>query len=328
MKAYDSHNGSMDLNKVHQHSLINALGVIGHEPVEPVSIELLKGESQRSVIYRLTFVGMEYKTLIAKRCPQNHSLIERTIYEEILANISLPVPQYFGYVLEPEGEFGWFFLEDVGDEKYRSYIHEHRVAAAKWLGLLHTSTAINAGGLGLPERKPEYYLSLLQSANKTIQSNLTDHDLKVEDRSVVKSINDHSEYLRNNWKKFMDIDRGIPNTIVHGDFIENNVRIRTNKDKILVIPFDWEKAGWGIPAEDISNVDIQSYWVTVHEQWPDLSLNNLRWIAQIGKIYRCIVYLDWIAPRLANTSVEQPLADLRQCEAWLIDLLQAGKWRE
>lgn len=328
MKVYNSHNDSIDLNNLHQHPLINALSVLRQEPVEPVSIELLKGESQRSVIYRLTYVGTEYTTLIAKRCPQNHSLIERIIYEEILTNISLPVPQYFGYVVEPGGEFGWFFLEDVGDEKYRSYIQEHRVAAAKWLGLMHTSTAITAAGLGLPERKPEYYLALLQSANKTIQSNITNHALNVEDSSVVESINDHCEYLKNNWKQFTEIDRGIPNTLVHGDFIENNVRIQTNKDKIFVIPFDWEKAGWGIPAEDISNVDIQSYWSTVHEQWPDLSLNNLRRIAQIGKIYRCIVYLDWISPRLANTSIEQPLADLRQCEVWLIDLLQPGKWRE
>jgi hypothetical protein len=307
-------------------SIIEAWRTLRRDSALPVHIQVLKEDLEKSAIYRLFFVGAEYSTVIAKRRSHYHAFAERIVYEQILVNLALPVPHYFGYALEPDGEFGWLFLEDVGDKKYRSHVPEHRAVAAQWLGIMHTSTASIAGRVRLPERGPEYYLALLKSAHDTIQSNINNPAMNAAEITLLQSIISHCEYLVSHWSRYANLDQGMPCALVHGDFIENNVRIRTDNDEIVVLPFDWEKAGWGIPVEDISNVDINAYWSTVREHWPNLSFQNLAWLTHVGKVYRCIVFLDWIAPGLARQSKEQPMNDLKKCDSWLGDLLKPTQW--
>ena len=37
----------------------------------------------------------------------------------------------------------------------------------------------------------------------------------------------------------------MPFTVVHGDFTEKNIRVRTTGTGIAILPFDWGNAGWG-----------------------------------------------------------------------------------
>jgi hypothetical protein len=120
----------------------------------------------------------------------------------------------------------------------------------------------------------------------------------------------------------------MPQTLVHGDFIKKNVAVRSSQDGIIFLPFDWEKAGWGIAAEDISRVDIPTYWSTVRDYWPGLRAKSLERLANVGKVFRCLVFLDWVAPNLARESIEQPMNDVRSCEGWLADLIQAAEWQD
>jgi hypothetical protein len=319
--VFNSSKVSIKHTNFHRNSITKAWSALSQDRAELARIEVLKYRAQEKPVYRMFRVATEYPTIIAKRSSHNRAMSEHTIYKEVLPKLSLPVPHYFGYVKEPKGQFGWFFLEDVGDEKYRSYIKEHRVAAAQWLGVMHVTAASLAAGTNLPERGPGHYLNLLQSANNTIQSFVANTVLKKEERSLLEAIISHCKNLLMNWSQLVDTNQGIPRTLVHGDFIENNVRIQSDEEKIIVLPFDWEKAGWGIPAEDISNVDIQTYWTTVREHWPNLYFPTLARLARVGKIYRCLVYLDWIATELVNKSFQQFLDDLRKCDVWLTELI-------
>ncbi len=102
--------------------------------------------------------------------------------------------------------------------------------------------------------------------------------------------------------------------------------IRTTANGITLLPFDWENAGWGVSAEDISRVDITTYWRTVKEYWPKLSAHSFRRMAVAGEVFRCLVFLQWISPRLAQKEIEQPMSDLKLCENWLANLIQKARW--
>jgi hypothetical protein len=307
-----------------EHPAVRAWRALRPKCVEPEWLEVLQEESPITGVYRLVRVGTAGTAVIAKRCRQNTALIERTLYEEILPNLPFPILHYYGFVEDADSEFCWLFLEDVSGEKYQPHIKEHRVAAARWLGIMNTSSVGIAAAARLPDRDPEHYLNLLRSARDTILSNFANSALKADDLALLKALVAHCEHLSGHWSQLLSICEEMPQTLVHGDFIKKNVGVRTGQDGLILLPFDWEKAGWGVPAEDISRVDIPTYWSTVQGYWPKLSIRALERLANVGKIFRCLVFLDWLAPSLETESVEQPMNDLRRCETWLADLIQQG----
>jgi hypothetical protein len=74
--------------------------------------------------------------------------------------------------------------------------------------------------------------------------------------------------------------------------------------------------------------ELAAYWSSVRDHWPGLRAKSLRRLASVGRVFRCLVFLDWIAPKLAHESVEQPMNEVRRCEGWLADLIQAAEWRD
>jgi hypothetical protein len=312
---------------------------ITHQRLDVLKVEEgAKEESRKTTVYRLVRVGRAGSAVIAKRCRQSTARIERTIYEEILPNLPLPMLHYYGYVEEPNRAFCWLFLEDLsGDGNYQPNLKEHRVAAARWLGIMNRSASGLVNNLSsraerayraaacLPRRGPEHYLSLLRSARDTILSKSANPALNAADRVLLNTIVSHCEHLSENWSQVVCICERMPQTLVHGDFIKKNVGVRTGQDGLILLPFDWEKAGWGVAAEDISRVDIPTYWSTVQDYWPKLSIQTLERLANLGKIFRCLVFLDWLAPSLEHEAVEQPMNDLRRCETWLAGLTRTSE---
>jgi hypothetical protein len=302
---------------------------VGFQRFDVVSVEdpvatmaKTKEEGWKTTVYRLLRVGEAVSSVIAKRCRQSTALIERTIYEEILPHLPLPMLHYYGFVEEPNGEFCWLFLEDLsGDEKYQPHLKEHRVAAARWLGIMNISASGLVAAAGLPERGPEHYLNLLLSARDTILSNLANPALKAGDVALLKTLVAHCERLSEHWNQVACVCENMPQTLIHGDFIKKNVGVRNSRAGLSILPFDWEKAGWGVPAEDISSVHISTYWSTVQDHWPKLGIQDLERLANVGRIFRSLVFLDWLAPSLRFEAVEHPMNDLRRCETWLADLI-------
>ncbi|MEJ2303378.1 MAG: hypothetical protein P8Y14_17775 [Anaerolineales bacterium] len=311
-----------------KHSAIRAWCELRRVPRDAELLEAFKVEGQSASVYRLVWVGKTGPSMIAKRSRQSTARVERIVYEEILPNLPLPTLRYHGSVAEPDGEYWWLFLEDVSsDEKYLPHIKEHRIAAAQWLGIMNTVASGSPAAACLPERGPGHYLHLLHSARQTIQSNFSNPVLNAGHLVLLENILAQCEYLSVHWNELGSACEGIPLTVVHGDFIRKNVRVRYTQDGIVILPFDWEKAGWGIPAEDISRVDLPTYWSTVQEYWPTLTIQSLNRLINVGKIFRCLVFLDWIAPSLAFASVEQPINDIRRCESWLAGLIRTAEWR-
>lgn len=289
---------------------------------KPSRMEVLEESFSERIVIRLIGVGIEGTNVVVKRTQPSTTLIERTVYEKVLPFLPIPRLHYYGSVIDQYSGYSWIFLEDVSGEKYNPQILEHRVAAANWIGTMNTGVLNNAAAQNLPSRHPDHYLVLLHRGVNLILSNDSNPALKLTDLRIIEKILGNCEFLKINWDKITNICEEIPSTLVHGDFISKNVAVRNTRNGLSILPFDWEKAGWGCPAEDISRIDIPTYQATTQEHWPGIDFTTLMDIANVGKIFRCLVYIDWIAPQLGEKEIKSPMDHLKLCETWLTDLIQ------
>jgi hypothetical protein len=106
-------------NDLLEHPSVRAWSELGPRRVEPEQIEVLKGEKKSSV-FRLAGVGPGNSAVIAKRCRQAIADVERAIYEDVLPDLPVTTPRYYGAVEEHDDAFSWLFLEDAAGDWLRS----------------------------------------------------------------------------------------------------------------------------------------------------------------------------------------------------------------
>jgi hypothetical protein len=318
-----------------EHPAVSAWSDLLPRRVDPAWIEILH-EGKKSAVYRLGGVGTRGASVIAKRCRLTTALFERAIYEKVLPQLPLTALHYYGFTSEDD-QFGWLFLEDAGSEKYSQSIEEHRVLAAQWLGLMHTSAAHVATGDRLPDRGPGHYLEHLQSGAKILRD-AANPELKADDLMVLESIVSKCEFLESRWRQVEEICAGFPQTLVHGDFTAKNLRVQAGRAGIALLTFDWEMAGWGVPAADMAQSarlgsgfsarpDLVSYWVVVRDDWPSLDLQTIQRVANCGSLFRSLAAIHWAAPRLAYEGAERAVAGyFRPYQAELSNAIEAATW--
>ncbi|MEW6232845.1 MAG: phosphotransferase [Chloroflexota bacterium] len=321
------------------HPAVKAWRRLLPERVEPESVEILR-EKKKSAIYCLEGVGLAGSAVIAKRCRQADAVIEQTIYEEILPHLPITVVHYYGLVGEPDSQFCWLFLEDAGGESYSPHIEEHRALAAQWLGHLHTSAAYVTAADCLADRGPGHYLEHLQSGRAKILRNLTNPELKADGRVVLENIISQCDFLESRWQRVEEFCAALPRTLVHGDFTGKNLRVRTGQAGVALLAFDWEKAGWGIPAPDLApsallgsggfsaNPNIVIYWSIVRDHWPSLDFQTIQQLANCGKAFRCLAALNWRAQQLAYEGGGWAVEEMRIYQTGLSDAIQAATWAQ
>jgi Phosphotransferase enzyme family len=310
--------------------------------VEPESIEILRESKRKSAVYRLEGIGPRGSTVIAKRCPTATALIERTVYEEILPHLPLSAPYYYGFIKEDD-KFDWLFLEDVGREQFSPLIEEHRVLAAHWLGLMHTTAAHVATTARLPDRGPDHYLEHLRSARRTILQNLTNPALNTDDIAVLKTSVSQCDALESGWNQVEECCESMPSTLVHGDFQPKNVYVRTDQAGTGLFPIDWETAGWGVPAADLApssqyysgysgqHVDLTTYWSIVREYWPSLDMSAIQQLMSAGLVFRRLAAIYWASLSLGFGTHKQlwgSMSQMRIYQAQLSEIMQEPPWAQ
>ena len=123
-------------SNLQEHRAVKAWRQLQPEWFETDQIEILKLKS-KSAVYRLSGVGPDRSTVVAKRCPAATATVERAIYDEFLASLPLPALRCYGFVPEPTSDVGWLFLEDAGKQAYSPDNGDHRALAGRWLGTVH-----------------------------------------------------------------------------------------------------------------------------------------------------------------------------------------------
>ncbi|HEX6810219.1 MAG TPA: phosphotransferase [Planctomycetota bacterium] len=264
----------------------------------PHRVEVLR-RVKKSVVCRLAGVGPGRSDIIAKSCLRETGMVERQVYTHVLPQLPVSRLQFHGLVEVPGTDFCWLFLEDARGDAFAPDDPRHRELATRWLAGLHTGSVALAEVLALPDRGTGYYRGEMRAASRAMRENYDNPALSQQDRELLDEMLAQFDFLESRWDDVDDVCRVMPRSLVHNDFAERNVRIRDGQE---VLVFDWEVAGWGLPAVDMAHVDVALYWSFVRDVWPALDLETLRRHVTLGKLLRGgIAASKWSAMSLATT---------------------------
>lgn len=286
-------------------------------------VELLRGGFFRSkgrAIFRLGNVGPGGMPVVAKHCSNQTGELEHLVYTEVLPRLGVSFPGYLGLV--PDGRSSWEFLEDVGALQASKVSAEHRVCAARWLGELQAASGRLAPPAGLPGRGPWTYLEALVRARAAILSSMGNPALSVQDRELLRGVIATCDRVEAGWHCIEAPCASMPKTLVHGDFRPKNLFLRQAENGLVVLPIDWEFAGWGVCAIDLGALlrgpctreDLAAYHdaLGAHVDEPDLRA----WVCT-GRVFRALASIQWTSTSLPFPYVKKPVDDLARYRAAL-----------
>src|SRR5207249_545687 len=137
---------------VREHPAVQAWLQVQSDSVEPDSLELVQ-RRRHSTVYRLNQGKEDRARVIAKRCRTATARIERTIYEDLLPLTGMPALRCYGLLEEPEGEYGWLFLEDAAGARYSPQLPPNRAFQAFCLPRTSLTALANDLSFCLPVRE-------------------------------------------------------------------------------------------------------------------------------------------------------------------------------
>lgn len=252
------------------------------------------------------------RVVVAKRSPVAKATVERTIYEDVLPHLSSPKPEYYGFVLDNNGD-AWLFVEQVDGERFTASDPEHRYMAACWLANLHLTAASLDLSLRLPDKSINAYRRLLTSTRERVDRGCRNPALDAAMRSQLQAWNSQLDLLDEQWRMLHDLCIDAPVTVMHGDFARKNMFVIPGHGGLLV--FDWGTAGWGPPSADLpQNVEGEDYWAgpdldvyrdIISDRWPRIEVEYLHGLAAVGKVIRSLTALHGDAKVLSTPWAEK-----------------------
>jgi len=289
--------------RVDAHEAVHAWRGFSGSQARVDRIDVLK-QSKKTAVYRLHAAMRGGTAVIAKRRLHEAIAYERMIYERVLS--VLPVSSLVCYgSLTGDADTSWIFLEDSGGTEVSYQTASHTTAATNWLAAAHVAASTRAKGAQLPDRGPQHYLRHLRNARQTLGRCISSPALDAEEAALLSDVIARLDILEKRWPDVEAFCALFPRTFAHGDFVKKNVHVRELRGETIVLPFDWETSGWGVPAADLTRVDIDLYWSIVRDGWPSLSLRDARRMATLGTVFCLLAAISWEAPSFRASWVKR-----------------------
>jgi len=243
------------------------------------------------------------------------------VHTVLLPRLQLPTLRYHGQAPDPNPTYVWLFLEDAGEIEW-----DDRTGAlvAEWAGRLHTG-GVGLSDIALPELGPAHYLRHLRDGFDRIMDNMGNPSLTPAERATLEQALAAQASLAKEWEHVASLCDPVPTTIVHGDLVPKNVRVKTTPWSIYVAVLDWETAGRGPLAPDLPKIGaIDTYLETIQTTWPHVDHEMLNGWMATGRLFRLLAAIDWESDSLPYAHVERAvrriamyLDQLRDCTAQL-----------
>src|SRR5213078_1646828 len=294
-------------------------------------------------VYRLEGIGADGAAVIAKRCTREGGRIERIVYERILPHVPLAGPHYYGAVEGPPDEdVCWLLIGEIEGEKYDMLRPDHRAAAARWLGILHTAARSAADQAGLPDAGPSRYRAAMRATRDLIRDQINNPAFRADDVAFLDGLVARFDELDEDWDRLARACTGLPSTLIHGDFNAKNLRVRPSAQGegggAEIGAFDWEEAGYAVPGIDLAQAvdpscriaaspDLATYHAVVRERWPNCDATDVERLATCGAVWRALAVISWDGQHLARPWADAFLPNLRMYEAELTHALDRFGWR-
>jgi phosphotransferase family enzyme len=308
-----------------EHPALQAWRQVGTGRFEPGTVSVLS-KRFKSAIYRMDGVGPGGSSIVGKHCRRDVAGHERIIYEQILRELPVSSPRYYGY-LRGDREYDWLFLEYAEGERYSREREDHSILAARWLGLLHTSAARVAAAARLPDCGSAYHLTLLRGARDKLRPNLTQLNLPSAELAVIEAVLSQCDFLESRWGQVQRWCECMPLTLVHGDFKPRNVVIRPGPTGPVFLPFDWEASGWGVPAEDLAYINLAAYHPIIKDRWPAVDLQDLQKMKIVGRIFRGLAEFRWESEKF-DPHWEVSTIKLQIYRKRMVEAIEMANWEE
>jgi aminoglycoside phosphotransferase (APT) family kinase protein len=329
-----------------EHRAFKAWRQFRPECAEPQQIEILKLKS-KSAVYRLSGVGPNGSAVIAKRCPAATGGLEDAIYNEFLGRLPQPALRCYGFVPEAPGlsaqnqaaagAFGWLFLEDAGRHAYSPDNGEHRAMAGQWLGAIHRAQFPAELQARLPDRGPDHYLQLLRSSRAAVLAHVDNPVLSSDEKTLLRTMVDQCDLIESRWGELEKFFEDRPRRLVHGDFVIKNLRLRNNASEPALLVYDWEMAGWGVPATDLAqslgrcaSPDLDAYCSVLKQDDPQIEVHDFKRLADYGYLLRLVDKIFWDTVGIGGDTYEfllRPVLSLRYYEPQVAAALRALDWK-
>src|SRR5213595_1903709 len=292
-------------------------------------------------VYRLEGIGPDGAAVIAKRCTREGGRIERIVYERVLPHVPLAGPRYYGTVEGPPDEdVCWLLIGEIEGEKYDMLRPDHRAAAARWLGILHTAARSAADQAGLPDAGPSRYRAAMRATRDLIRDQINNPAFSADDVAFLDGLVARFDELDEDWDRLARACTGLPSTLIHGDFNAKNLRVCTSAQGggAEIGAFDWEEAGHAVPGIDLAQAvdpscriaaspDLATYHAVVRERWPNCDATDVERLATCGAVWRALAVISWDGQHLARPWADAFLPNLRMYEAELTHALDRFGWR-
>jgi hypothetical protein len=302
----------------------------------PGCIEVLKYKL-KTAVYRLTGSGPGRAAVIAKKCRMETARVEWLIYEELLPRLPVPALQCYGFLEEPDSEFCWLFLEDAGGERYSPAVAKHRALAGRWLGEAHTTVLPEDLKERLPDRSLKHYRRSLEHCRDTLREHLDRNRALTEESAVVfRAVAEHCDVIAAHWAQIEGACQQMPRSLVQGDFVIKNMRIRQGARGAELLVYDWELSGWGLPGTDlaqfvgkVASPDLEVYCDVLKQCHRGLSVEQIQGVAACGNVLRLLDDVHWELTLLEFDSpmyLLKPVQALQAYEPRLVKMLNALKW--
>jgi len=285
---------------VPEHRAVQAWLQVQPDSCAPRSLELLQ-RRRHSTVYRLNKVRPDGTSVIAKRCRAATARKERMIYQELLPLTGMPALDCYGTVREPDADFCWVFLEDATGASYSPQLPGNRALAGRWLAETQLAAASANFQSCLPDRGLNDYLQALHGCRAMALRRLDANELPAADAELLRKVATYMDGIESLWNEIGEICVVMPRLLIHGDFVIKNIRIRETAAGAALLVFDWEFAGWGVPAADLAQFtdrvatpDLNIYCSTLRRAHPHLNLRDIQAVAACGNLLRMVDQIGWI----------------------------------
>src|SRR5205823_14791296 len=155
---------------------------------------------------------------------------------------------------------------------------------------------------------------------------------------MLKALVSDLDVLEAHWRQIEQTCQDGRRTVVHGDLVIKNVRVRTTVADTRLLVFDWQHAGWGVPCTDLAQLtdrtvspDLDSYASALRRSWPRVSDVRVRELAECGRFFRLLDEIGWESPLLTFGPcrfVVKPASRLRVYQGQLHQALLAAGWAQ
>jgi aminoglycoside phosphotransferase (APT) family kinase protein len=266
--------------------LLLVAGELGWRPGVDARVEVLEHGSKSSV-HRVSWQAPRPGSCVVKRYLAADRSFERDFYGRLARRAPVPVLHCYGSYEDEDGSV-WLALEDAGDTEPSIGSADDRMLLTEWAVNLHMGGA-SVGAASLPDAGPRRFAERLRTATAHLEARLGTEALDDDERDVIERCIERCRQLSRVWPQIERVCSRFPRTLVHGDLVEENLRVRATPRGPELVALDWEKVGWGVPAVDLVRVDPELYWTTA-KRWLGGTRAEFDRLVLVGRIFRVLVH--------------------------------------